>query len=113
MLVVVTVLLPQKGSIESAIEDYQTMVDIDPSDSSAILKMGMHHFNKKYVRCCMQTVNVHCYYSMCRMWSAASQNFTLLVERDASNTTARIHRAQAQWKLVCTYSVCCQYSYFI
>ena len=39
------------------------------------------------------------------MWSAASQNFTLLVERDASNTTARIHRAQAQWKLVCTFGV--------
>ena len=38
----------QKGAIESAIEDYQMMVDIDPSDSSAILKMGMHHFNKKY-----------------------------------------------------------------
>ena len=42
-------ILPQKGSIESAIEDYQTMVDIDPSDSSAILKMGMHHFNKRYI----------------------------------------------------------------
>ena len=38
---------PQKGAIESAIEDYQRMVDIDPSDSNAILKMGMHHFNKK------------------------------------------------------------------
>ena len=51
---------------------------------------------------------IDCCYSTYRMWSAASQNFTLLVERDASNTTARIHRAQAQWKLVC---MCCQCSY--
>jgi len=39
----------QKGAIESAIEDYQKMVDIDPNDTNAILKMGMHHFNKKCV----------------------------------------------------------------
>lgn len=121
-------ILPQKGSIESAIEDYQTMVDIDPSDSSAILKMGMHHFNKKFVYAylwCHARLRMYCVlkifywmslllcyidccYSTYRMWSAASQNFTLLVERDASNTTARIHRAQAQWKLVC---MCCQCSY--
>ena len=48
-MLVIVIMLPQKGSIESAIEDYQTMVDIDPSDSSAILKMGMHHFNKRYI----------------------------------------------------------------
>ena len=42
------IVLLQKGSIESAIEDYQRMVEIDPNDSSAILKMGMHHFNKMY-----------------------------------------------------------------
>ena len=47
-MLVVNVLL-QKGAIESAIEDYQRMVEIDPNDSSAILKMGMHHFNKKYM----------------------------------------------------------------
>ena len=44
----VIIVLLQKGAIESAIEDYERMVEIDPNDSSAILKMGMHHFNKKY-----------------------------------------------------------------
>lgn len=44
----VIIMLLQKGAIESAIEDYQMMVEIDPNDSCAILKMGMHHFNKKY-----------------------------------------------------------------
>ena len=34
------------------------------------------------------------------MWAASTQHFTALLLRDPNNTTARIYRAKAQYKLV-------------
>lgn len=42
------------------------------------------------------------------MWGAATQNFNALLQLDPNNTQARIHRAKAQYNLVCT----CMYTLF-
>ena len=39
-----------------------------------------------------------------RMWAASTQHFNALLQLDPNNTQARIHRARAQYKLVCKYS---------
>ena len=38
-----------------------------------------------------------------RMWGAATQHFNALLQLDPNNTQARIHRAKAQYNLVCIY----------
>ena len=58
---------------------------------------------------------IHTMYSTCilrtmwfiyRMWGASSQHFNALLQLDPNNTQARIHRARAQYNLVCsTYIV--------
>lgn len=36
-----------------------------------------------------------------RLWSAATQHFTTLLHKNPNDTSARIHRARAQYNLVC------------
>ena len=40
-----------------------------------------------------------------RMWAASTQHFNALLQLDPNNTQARIHRARAQYKLVCTDNI--------